>query len=67
MEFLSGSYDKESRVVEVEGTNKDDPEGIIALDAYRLTLSEDGLSLSGSSRTNSGNWSVSTPMPQKLP
>ncbi len=61
-EFLSGEYNPETRVVEVEGTSKDDPEGVIALDAYRLTLSEDGTSLSGCTRTNEGSWKVSTAM-----
>ncbi len=60
-EFLSGEYNRETRVVEVEGTSKDDPEGVIALDAYRLTLSEDGTSLSGYTR-NEGSWEVSTTM-----
>ena len=45
--------------MQVEGTSKSDPEGIIALDVYRLTLSADGLSLSGSTRTNSRGWAVS--------
>ena len=56
-EFLSGTYDPGSRTVELEGTSKDDPEGVIGLDAYRLTLSEDGRSLSGNTRSH-GTWKV---------
>ena len=60
-EFLSGTYDSKTRVLEVAGTSKDDEENIIALDAYRLTLSEDGTSLSGNTKCNSDSWRVSGP------
>ncbi len=32
-EFLAGTYNAETRALEVSGTSKDDPESIIALDS----------------------------------
>jgi hypothetical protein len=57
-EDLAGTYDFATRQLEVKGTSKDDPNGIISQEEYRLTLSEDGLSLSGKSLKD-GSWSVS--------
>ena len=34
--------------------------GLIGLDAYRLTLSADGSTLNGVSRTNHGTWAAKT-------
>lgn len=59
-EFLSGTYNAELRVVELEGTSKEDPDEIISLDAYKFTRSEDGSSLSGNSKSN-GDWDVGFP------
>jgi hypothetical protein len=57
-EYLEGTYNYTTRLLELRGTSKDDPENIITLDAYQLTLSEDGMSLSGKSSCG-GSWSVS--------
>jgi hypothetical protein len=58
VEYLAGTYNHESRLLEMSGTHKDDPKGIIALDKYQLTLSKDSLSLSGKTLAD-GNWEVS--------
>ena len=57
-ELLSGTYDAAKRLVLLEGRSKEDPDDVIALDCYRLTLSRDGRALSGSTKS-SGDWSVS--------
>jgi hypothetical protein len=50
-EFLSGKMlgtdDADEPKLELQGTSKDDPDNIIALHSYRLTISWDGSSLCG--------------------
>ncbi len=44
---LSGTYDADEPKLELQGTSKDDPDNIITLHSYRLTISLDGSSLRG--------------------
>jgi hypothetical protein len=40
VEYIWGSYAPQSRSLNLEGYRRDDPQGILGLDKYRLTLSE---------------------------
>ncbi|CAF4295349.1 unnamed protein product, partial [Rotaria sordida] len=52
-EFVEGTYYRDKYQIEFEGVRKDvSAEGLIALDQYRITLSEDGQSFEG---VTSGN------------
>lgn len=56
VEYVQGTYDPLTRVVSVTGYRKKDPNDLIVLDSYRLTLSEDNNRLQGATR-NQGRWS----------
>ena len=61
-EFVFGTYDAVSRIVSLEGRDKEDPLNIIACDKYNFTLSLDGMHLNGRSLSDSnpesdpGDW-----------
>jgi hypothetical protein len=54
-EHVTGTYDPATRRLELRGYRKDDLSEIIGLDIYVLSLSPDGQSLSGSTKTG-GSW-----------
>ncbi|MDP3158806.1 MAG: hypothetical protein Q8N31_02220 [Reyranella sp.] len=54
-EFTTGRADFAARTVSLNGTNKDDPNNVIGLDRYRLTVSDDGRVIGGIT-WNNGNW-----------
>ena len=56
IEYVQGTYDPLTRVISVTGYRKKDPNDLIVLDSYKLTLSEDNNTLRGSTR-NQGKWS----------
>lgn len=56
IEYVQGTYDPLTRVISVTGYKKKDPNDLIVLDSYKLTLSEDNNELRGSTR-NQGKWS----------
>ena len=56
IEYVQGTYDPLTRVISVTGYKKKDPNDLIVLDSYKLTLSEDNNFLRGSTR-NQGKWS----------
>lgn len=56
IEYVQGTYDPLTRVISVTGYKKKDPNDLIVLDSYKLTLSEDNNILRGSTR-NQGKWS----------
>lgn len=49
-EFVQGSFNPSTRMVKVRGVRKDDPNGLVILDNYNLSLAEDGRTLSGVSK-----------------
>jgi hypothetical protein len=55
IEYISGTYDPQARSVVFQGYEKDDPNNVIGLDEYKLSLSADGSTLSGTSKNN-GDW-----------
>lgn len=55
-EYVRGTFDPASRQVNMRGTSKSDPNGLLVmLDQYRLHLSPDERTLNGSAR-NGGKW-----------
>lgn len=56
IEYVQGNYDSITRVISVTGYEKKDPNDLIVLDSYKITLSEDNNKLRGSTR-NQGKWS----------
>lgn len=55
VEYVTGNYDRGARRLVMEGYRKEDPNDIISLDKYRLTLAEGGESLEGKT-WNHGGW-----------
>ncbi len=49
IEHVEGTFDPMTRLLQVRGVKKDDPQNIIILDKYQLTLSEDNQTLIGNS------------------
>jgi hypothetical protein len=47
VEYIWGTYAPQSRSLNLEGYRRDDPQGILGLDRYRLTLSADLGELNG--------------------
>jgi len=47
VEYLIGTYSAKERLIEVRGYDKNDPDGIIAQDFYRLKMSKDNLVIRG--------------------
>lgn len=56
VEYVQGTYDPLTRVISVTGYEKKDPNDLIVLDSYKLSLSENNNELRGSTR-NQGKWS----------
>jgi hypothetical protein len=56
VEYVQGTYDPLTRVISVTGYEKKDPNDLIVLDSYKLSLSENNNKLRGSTR-NQGKWS----------
>lgn len=46
-EFVNGTFDAATKTLTLVGVRKNDPANMIILDKYRLTISDDGRSLSG--------------------
>ena len=58
IEYVNGTFDPVSRKLSLQGYRKDDPNGVLVmLDQYRLTLSPDERSMSGSAK-NGGKWNA---------
>jgi serine/threonine protein kinase len=55
VEYVSGSYDPATRVLEMAGYKKDDPNNVILLDKYKLNLGAGGATLGGAT-WNQGKW-----------
>jgi len=49
IEHVEGAFNPMTRLLQVRGVKKDDPQNIIILDKYQLTLSEDNQTLIGNS------------------
>jgi hypothetical protein len=47
VEYVQGSYDSNTRIINLSGVRKDDPNGLIILDKYRLSLAGDNSTLAG--------------------
>lgn len=54
-EFVRGSFDPRNRVLMFQGYDKEDHYGVIALDSYRLTISDDAQEIQGKTYSN-GTW-----------
>jgi hypothetical protein len=54
-EYIGGTYDPKERLANIEGHSKDDPKGVIGLDAYRIVVAEDGRTITGNTRSH-GTW-----------
>jgi len=56
VEYVSGQYNPETRMLTLKGYSKDDPSDVLVMtDDYRLTLSEDSRRLNGAAK-NGGKW-----------
>lgn len=55
VEYVEGTYDMETRAVNLAGRRRDDPHNIIGLDSYRFTISKDGRQVSGATYDH-GTW-----------
>lgn len=49
-EYIQGTFDPVSRMVRLRGVRKDDPNSLVILDRYNLSLSQDGQTMSGQSK-----------------
>lgn len=49
VEYVQGTYDPVSRRVSLRGVRKDDPNGLVILDRYNLSLAENNRTMSGKS------------------
>jgi hypothetical protein len=54
-EYVSGRTNTTARTVTLAGTRKDDPDGVIGLDRYKMVLSDDGRVMGGITY-NHGDW-----------
>lgn len=55
VEYVKGKYNARKRTLKLNGTGKDDPNSIIGIDKYELTLSKDKKVLQGKTE-NHGDW-----------
>jgi hypothetical protein len=55
-EYVKGSYDSKTRQLVLEGYDKEDPDRVIGLDAYKLILGQNNDALGGVTRTHQGTW-----------
>lgn len=56
-EYIRGSYNFKTRIIELEGYKKDDPNNVIGLDHYRVLFAPNGACLGGLTE-NHGNWAA---------
>lgn len=56
-EFIWGTFDPQTRTLDMAGYRRDDPQVILGLDKYRLTLSEKGDEIKGAT-WNHGTWAA---------
>ncbi len=49
-EFVQGTFDPTTRMVKMRGFRKDDPNNIVILDSYSLSLAENGQMMSGKTK-----------------
>jgi len=54
-EYVSGRTNTTARTVTLAGTRKDDPNGVIGLDRYKMVVSDDGRTMGGIT-WNHGDW-----------
>jgi hypothetical protein len=47
VEYVQGTYDPNTRIITMSGIRKDDPNDLIILDKYRLSLSSDNSTIAG--------------------
>ncbi len=47
VEYVQGTYDPNTRIIVLSGTRKSDPNGLIILDKYRLSISADNAVIAG--------------------
>ena len=57
IEYVWGTYDPQSRNLDMEGYRRDDPDQILGLDKYRLTLSDDYKEMKGAT-WHHGTWNA---------
>ena len=55
VEHIKGSIDKETGLVHVKGFKKDDPQNVIALDEYKITIDQSGSGFNGKTSSH-GTW-----------
>lgn len=55
VEYVSGRANTTARTVNLSGTSKNDPYGVVYLDRYKMVISDDGLVMGGLSE-NQGDW-----------
>ena len=55
IEFVWGTYDPKMRLLLIDGYRRDDPQAILGLDRYRLTLAERNQALGGTTWANGTN------------
>ncbi len=49
VEYVQGTYDSQTRILNLRGIRKDDPNDIVILDRYKLSLSDDNQTIIGKS------------------
>jgi hypothetical protein len=55
IEYVSGSYDRDARVVQVKGTKVSDPT-LLALDDYKFQIRSDNVSFAAVTRAHGDSW-----------
>jgi type II secretion system protein G len=65
-EFIWGTFDPQTRSLDMAGYRRDDPQVILGLDKYRLTLSEKGDEIKGAT-WNHGTWAAAFTLTPVVP
>lgn len=65
-EFIWGTFDPQTRSLDMAGYRRDDPQTILGLDKYRLTLSEKGDEIKGAT-WNHGTWTAAFTLTPDVP
>lgn len=65
-EFIWGTFDPQTRNLDMAGYRRDDPQVILGLDKYRLTLSEKGDEIKGAT-WNRGTWAAAFTLTPVVP
>jgi type II secretion system protein G len=65
-EFIWGTFDPQTRNLDMVGYRRDDPQVILGLDKYRLTLSEKGEEIKGAT-WNHGTWAAAFTLTPVIP